>query len=85
VRASGVKFAMPGRSFSGARWPFWYSCSDTSKGRQVIRSAAVPALSFFASTSLYSAGGVGTNFTLMFGCDFSNVGMILSRQTGRSS
>ncbi len=85
VRAICVKFSIPGRSFSATTCPALYRSNDLSKGRQAIRSPAVPPLSLASKTALYSVGGVGANTIAIFGCFFVNAGMIVSRQTLRSS
>ena len=84
-RATELKFFMPSRSVTGARWPFLNSSSEASNGRQVMRSPAVPASSLELSAALYSVGAVGENTTLMPGFFASKAGMILSCQIGRSS
>src|SRR5688572_23294431 len=76
---------MPARSFREARCPCWNSSSEASKGRQVIRSPAVPPCNLVLSTPLYSAGAVGANTTFMFGYLASKAGMIVSSQMDRSS
>src|SRR3954451_14086011 len=79
------KFVMPVRLFSEARKPCWYSLRDSSNGRHVTRSPAVPPLRRAESAALYSVGAVGANWTLMSGCAFSNAGMILLFQIDASS
>src|SRR3954451_22531466 len=79
------KFVMPVRLFSEARKPCWYSLRDSSNGRHVTRSPAVPPLRRAESAALYSVGAVGANCTLMSGCVFSNAGMILLFQIDASS
>ena len=61
--ATSEKFAMEGRSFSGARWPLLNSSSEASNGRQVMMSPAVPPSRRAFSAALYSLGAVGVNST----------------------
>ena len=63
--------------------PSCKSASEASKGRQVIRSPAVPASSLEFSTALYSAGRDGAKTTLMPGLAASKAGMIVSCQIGQ--
>src|SRR3972149_2428554 len=83
--ATSPKFSMPERSFSEARYLLWNNLRDASKGRQVIKSPAVPPSSLVFSTPLYSAGAVGAKTTWIFGYLASKAGMILSVQMARSS
>src|SRR5690606_1556412 len=83
--ATSEKFAMAARPERSASLPSWKSESEASKGRQVIRSPAVPASSLELSAALYSVGAEGVNCTLMPGCAASKAGMIWSCQIVRSS
>jgi hypothetical protein len=42
--ATELKLLKPGRPFSDARWPYLNSFSDSSKGRHVMMSPALPPL-----------------------------------------
>src|SRR5215211_2180272 len=83
--ATSPKFSMPGRSFKEVRCPCWNNSSEASKGRQVIRSPAVPPCSLVLRTPLYSAGAVGEKTKWMLGYLASKAGMIVSSQMDRSS
>src|SRR5689334_2356564 len=83
--ATSPKLSMPGRSLSEVKRPCWNRPSETSNGRQVIRSPAVPPSSLVFSAALYSVGAVGAKTTWMLGFLASKAGMILSDQIDRSS
>src|SRR5471032_2253296 len=72
--AESGKLARPGLPLSLSRWPFLYKSSETSNGRQVIRSPALPEARRALTTELYSGGAVGVNLTVMPGCVFVNAG-----------
>src|SRR3954454_24868182 len=83
--ATGEKFFMPGRSSSLTRFFFLYISSETSNGRQVMRSPAVPPAMRALSAALYSVGAEGENSTVMSGCFLLNGGMICEFQMSASS
>src|SRR5471032_3236718 len=72
--AESGKLASAGLPLSFSRWPFLYRSSDTSNGRHVIRSPALPEARRALSTELYSGAAVGVNLTVMPGCDLVNAG-----------
>src|SRR5919107_1155298 len=83
--AIAEKFSIPLMSLTARRCPFLKRSREASKGRQVMRSPAVPPASRAFSAALYSVGGSALNCTLTFGCFLLKAGMILVFQTSASS
>ena len=65
--ATSEKFFMPARSLSEVSCLFLNSSSETSNGRQVMRSPAVPPARRALTAALYSVGAEGENSTVMSG------------------
>src|SRR5918997_2366892 len=83
--ATSEKFSIPFTSLTGRSCPFLNRSREASKGRQVMRSPAVPPARRALRAALYSVGGSALNWTLMFGCRLLKAGMILEFQTSASS
>src|SRR6478735_1205 len=83
--ATSEKFSMPFTSLTETRLPFLNMSREVSKGRQVMRSPAVPPARRALRAALYSVGGSALNCTLMSGYFLLKAGMILVFQTSASS